>query len=74
VGLDYRDYVKLDQRFSRPAEVDLLVGKATKARQVLGWQPRYTFKELVSQMVQFDLDLAARRAESNALAILDHAK
>lgn len=59
VGLDYRDYVKIDERFQRPAEVDLLIGDATKSRRVLGWQPTYTFKELVSEMVQKDLEMAA---------------
>ncbi len=55
VGLDYRDYVRIDQRFYRPAEVDSLVGDATKARTVLGWKPTYTFPELVREMVQNDL-------------------
>ena len=53
--LDYERYVKVDERFYRPAEVDLLVGDATKARQVLGWQPTRTFRELVKEMVQADL-------------------
>lgn len=56
VGLDYRDYVKVDERFYRPAEVEMLVGDATKARQVLGWRPRYTFKEIISEMVRSDLE------------------
>ncbi len=60
VGLDYRDYVRVDERFQRPAEVDLLIGDATKSRRVLGWQPTYTFKELVSEMVQKDLEMAER--------------
>jgi GDPmannose 4,6-dehydratase len=55
VGLDYEQYVKVDQRLLRPAEVDLLVGDATKAREELGWQPDYTFVGLVSEMVQADL-------------------
>jgi GDPmannose 4,6-dehydratase len=59
VGLDYREYVKTDPRFQRPAEVDLLVGDSSKARRVLGWQPTYTFKELVSEMVRSDLERAA---------------
>jgi GDPmannose 4,6-dehydratase len=54
-GLDYRDYVRVDERFYRPAEVESLVGDATKARKVLGWQPTYTFSELVREMVQNDL-------------------
>ncbi|MFN3374143.1 MAG: GDP-mannose 4,6-dehydratase, partial [Chloroflexus sp.] len=57
VGLDYRDYVVIDQRFMRPAEVDLLIGDPSKARQKLGWQPRTTFPELVQMMVEADLHL-----------------
>ncbi|MGI8744957.1 MAG: GDP-mannose 4,6-dehydratase [Bryobacteraceae bacterium] len=53
--LDYRDYVKVDERFYRPTEVDLLVGDSTKARRVLGWEPKYRFDELVKEMVQADL-------------------
>ncbi len=55
VDLDYRDYVKVDERYYRPAEVDLLVGDSTKARQVLGWKPTYTFAELIGEMVREDL-------------------
>jgi len=55
VGLDYRKYVVSDERFRRPAEVDQLVGDATKAQATLGWTPEYTFDELVSEMVQSDL-------------------
>jgi GDPmannose 4,6-dehydratase len=69
VSLDYRDYVKLDQRFYRPTEDDLLVGNATKAREVLGWKPRFTFAELVKQMVRVDLEIAERRAAGNPVAL-----
>ena len=55
-GLDYRDHVVVDERFYRPAEVDLLLGDASKARKALGWEPRTTFRELVSEMVRADLD------------------
>ena len=55
VGLDYRDYVKVDERYYRPAEVDLLVGDASKARQLLGWSPTYTFEEMIKEMVRDDL-------------------
>ncbi|MDQ6653412.1 MAG: GDP-mannose 4,6-dehydratase [Acidobacteriota bacterium] len=55
VDLDYRDYVRIDERFLRPAEVGSLVGDATKARTVLGWEPSCTFPELVREMVQNDL-------------------
>jgi GDPmannose 4,6-dehydratase len=63
VGLDYRDYVRTDERFYRPAEVDLLVGDAGKARAVLGWRPTYTFEEMIKEMVQADLEVALRRPE-----------
>ena len=56
VGLDYRDFVKVDQRYYRPAEVDLLVGDAEKARTTLGWKPNYTFRQLIKEMVASDLD------------------
>jgi GDPmannose 4,6-dehydratase len=55
VGLDYRDFVKHDSRFDRPAEVDLLVGDASKARDVLNWEPRVRFRQLVEMMVEADL-------------------
>ena len=58
VGLEYEKYVRVDERYLRPAEVDLLIGDASKARQELGWRPEYTFAELVSEMVQADLVVA----------------
>ncbi|MDX6269299.1 MAG: GDPmannose 4,6-dehydratase, partial [Acidobacteriota bacterium] len=58
VGLDYREYVKIDERFLRPAEVDLLIGDARKAREELGWEPEYTFAEMVKEMVAADLAAA----------------
>lgn len=54
-GLDYRDYVVQDDRFYRPAEVELLVGDASKARSVLGWEPQYDFNALVKDMIKNDL-------------------
>ena len=57
VDLDYQQYVTLDERFMRPAEVDLLVGDPTKAREQLGWTPETSFEELVSMMVEADLKL-----------------
>ncbi|HYJ85897.1 MAG TPA: GDP-mannose 4,6-dehydratase [Pyrinomonadaceae bacterium] len=57
VGLDYHDYVRIDERFYRPAEVEALIGDSTKARTVLGWQPTYTFSEIVREMVQNDLKM-----------------
>jgi GDPmannose 4,6-dehydratase len=52
--------VKFDQRFTRPAEVDILLGDASKARDELGWTPEVDFKGLVKMMVEHDLDLAYR--------------
>ena len=57
LDLDYQDYVVLDARYMRPAEVDLLVGDPAKARQKLGWQPETSFEELVTMMVDADLAL-----------------
>jgi GDPmannose 4,6-dehydratase len=55
VGLDYRKFVREDPQLFRPAEVDLLVGDASHARETLGWRPTYTFRQLVSEMVANDL-------------------
>src|ERR1044071_397535 len=61
-GLDYRDYVRVDERFKRPAEVDLLVGDASKARTVLGWRPTYTFEEMIREMVRADMEAVSKGA------------
>jgi GDPmannose 4,6-dehydratase len=58
--LDWRKYVDTDPRFFRPSEVDLLIGDAGRARSVLGWQPKVKFHDLVSMMVDADLELAQR--------------
>jgi GDPmannose 4,6-dehydratase len=55
VGLDYREFVVQDDRFFRPAEVDLLVADASKARDALGWAPDVSFAQLIEMMVQADL-------------------
>jgi GDPmannose 4,6-dehydratase len=55
VGLDYNDYVVQDERFYRPAEVDLLISNPSKSRSVLGWEPAVGFRELVTMMVDSDL-------------------
>jgi GDPmannose 4,6-dehydratase len=57
VGLDWSRYVTQDPRFMRPAEVDLLVADPGKAREVLGWEPGTSFRELVKMMVESDLEL-----------------
>ncbi|HKT06481.1 MAG TPA: GDP-mannose 4,6-dehydratase [Gemmatimonadaceae bacterium] len=60
VGLDYREFVKQDERFFRPAEVDLLVADPAKANSQLGWRPQVSFEDLIAMMV--DADLARHRA------------
>ncbi|MBS1970404.1 MAG: GDP-mannose 4,6-dehydratase [Bdellovibrionales bacterium] len=55
--LDWKKYVKIDEKFMRPAEVDLLIGTSEKAKKDLGWEPKTTFKELVHMMVDADLKL-----------------
>ena len=56
VGLDYNEFVVQDQRFYRPAEVDLLVSNPNKAKHILGWMPSVAFKELVTMMVDADIE------------------
>jgi GDPmannose 4,6-dehydratase len=56
VGLDYNDHIVQDEKFYRPAEVDLLISDPSKARSVLGWEPAVTFKELVIMMVNADVE------------------
>lgn len=58
LNLDWKQYVEIDPRYYRPAEVDLLIGDATKAREQLGWTPKISFKELVKLMIDHDLALA----------------
>ena len=60
LSLDWHKYVESDERFLRPAEVDLLMGDASKARRILGWQPKVNFSQLVGIMVDADLELAER--------------
>ena len=55
VNLNWEDYVEFDERYLRPAEVELLIGDSTKAQQKLGWKPAVTFEELVALMVEADL-------------------
>ena len=59
-GLDWREHVKSDPRYLRPAEVDLLLADPSKAKRVLGWSPKVGFQELVDRMVDSDVELAAR--------------
>ena len=64
VGLDYRDYVKHDDRFERPSEVDHLLGDATKAQKNLGWKPSVSFQDLISMMVESDLKIAEKQLKN----------
>lgn len=66
-GLDWEKYVIVDEQYCRPAEVELLVGDATKARQKLGWQSQHNFDELISEMVRADLDAVARLTQQQQL-------
>jgi GDPmannose 4,6-dehydratase len=61
VGLDYKKYVKFDERYLRPAEVDLLIGDASKAKKKLKWEPKTSFKELVKIMVDSDVEELNRK-------------
>jgi GDPmannose 4,6-dehydratase len=56
VGLDWKEHVRYDKRYERPAEVDLLIGNPAKAKQKLGWEPKVRFEELVQIMVDADLE------------------
>jgi GDPmannose 4,6-dehydratase len=60
VGLDWQDFVVIDERFHRPAEVDLLIGDPERARQELGWTNRTSFTDLVHMMVDADMELVER--------------
>jgi GDPmannose 4,6-dehydratase len=61
-GLRWQDHVESDDRHLRPAEVDTLLGDASKAKRVLGWEPKVSFRELVEMMVDSDIELARREA------------
>jgi GDPmannose 4,6-dehydratase len=60
VGLNYEDYVRSDDQFMRPAEVDLLIADASKARKKLGWKPKVSFQQLIEMMVDADLKTESR--------------
>jgi GDPmannose 4,6-dehydratase len=66
VGLDWQKYVRIDPAFLRPAEVDHLIGDASKAKRVLGWEPSVSFEGLVSMMV--DADIAALSGSPKVVA------
>jgi GDPmannose 4,6-dehydratase len=60
LNLDYNKHVVVDKRYFRPTEVDVLLGDATKAKKILGWQPKVTFDKLVDMMIAADLELAKK--------------
>jgi GDPmannose 4,6-dehydratase len=70
VDLDWKKYVKHDPRYERPAEVDLLIGDASKAKKILDWEPKVRFHELVCIMVDADMELLAHRAPRERLGKL----
>jgi len=66
-GLDWKSHIKIDQRYFRPAEVDVLKGDSSKIRKALGWKPNCTFSQLITEMYQNDLEIAKREK-----LLLDH--
>ena len=69
-GLDWKQYVKIDSRYFRPTEVELLLADSTKARDKLGWQPKVTFKDLVRIMVDADVEAIGLKSPGESKAIL----
>jgi GDPmannose 4,6-dehydratase len=70
VDLDWQKYVQHDQRYERPAEVDLLIGDSTKAKKILGWEPKVRFHQLVKIMVDADMELLSRETPRKHLGNL----
>jgi GDPmannose 4,6-dehydratase len=70
LDLDWEAYVEIDPRYFRPAEVDLLMGDASKARRQLGWEPKVSFDELVRLMIDHDLELAKGEAAARDFQLL----
>jgi GDPmannose 4,6-dehydratase len=73
-GLEWQSYVEVDRRYFRPTEVDALRGDPSRARDVLGWEPRVNFRELVEMMVQHDIDLARRELTMSQAGFSDPAR
>lgn len=65
VGLKYEDYVKVDPKLVRPAEVDVLLGDPSRAREKLGWKPEVSFEQLITMMVDADMERLTRRSEKH---------
>jgi GDPmannose 4,6-dehydratase len=64
LGLDYKEYIEIDPYYFRPTEVDFLLGDATKAKEILKWEPKIKFDDLIKVMTDHDLDLAEREAHA----------
>ena len=71
VGLDYQEYVRIDEKYYRPTEVDFLLSEPTKAKNLLGWEPRIRFPELVRIMVDADLELEGLEAPGEGKRVVD---
>ena len=69
LDLDWKQFVRHDPRYERPAEVDELIGNPAKAKRQLGWEPAVKFKELVKVMVEADLKLAQRERQARDFAL-----
>jgi len=67
-GLNWENYVEIDPKLIRPAEVDVLCGDGTKAREGLGWEPQVSFEELIRMMVNADLELLKRQTVEKSAA------
>jgi GDPmannose 4,6-dehydratase len=72
VDLDYQDYVKIDPRYFRPTEVDYLEADATKAKEVLGWEPKVKYHDLVRIMMDADLELLGQEAPGEGKEIVEN--
>jgi GDPmannose 4,6-dehydratase len=70
VDLDWKEYIKHDDRYERPAEVDLLIGDASKAKKILDWEPKVRFQELVQIMVDADVEMLSRTSAREQLGKL----
>ena len=71
LGIDWEDVVAIDPRYYRPAEVDVLLGDFSKARNELGWEPAVTFRELVRIMVEADVKLLEDQLAGRAVRLTD---
>ena len=72
VGLDHRDWVKVDPELFRPADVEFLVGDCSKARRNLNWQNRVSWRDLIVEMVEADLEIAQRALQAGTTAEFAH--